>query len=676
MRILMLCHDMGLGGAQTHVYELCRTLGGEGHRVVLVCSGDARLHPTARALAGSIGVEVRFSPKGWLRALCFVRRICRRARKEGRPFDVLHAHTRYDAWLARLARLFGGSKQANVRHRRLPIVMTVHADYAARAWRKRLSYFGDCALCVSADLGTTLQDKFRYPPDRTLQTVNAVDTARFCPDPTVSRIPRRIVCLCRMESDALSGALAFLDCVERLKARYPDLTVDFLGSGRLLPSVIQKGAILNQKAGQDYLFFLGGVCDPVPFLQRADLALVSSRACLECMACGCAVIVSGYYGFGGLFTATKARPARDTNFTFRNGKKPTPEATAAAIEQYFSLDAPSQERLRRYNRAFVQTHYPCARLCADALDAYRFARTKPILLLGYYGYGNFGDEVSARAIRDSLVSQGHAVTVICAQSRRLRSVYGAHCVGRHRFSALWQSGALLLGGGSVLQDETSLRSLCYYLFWIALAKARGLRVLLYANGIGPIRSSLGRRLTARVLRGVRILCRDDASLAYCAALGLDCARCADATALLPVRGASFPRLCDLPTLYDARGRMLSAQSALCRPFCIVAMREGARYRSAIPDSFWGQVAQPVLFVALQECDLPLCRQLARVHGGAVCVIASHAQMCALLAHPNLSIVYSQRYHLLYYARRLGVPHSPICRSLKLEEFVVGTFSAF
>ena len=49
---------------------------------------------------------------------------------------------------------------------------------------------------------------------------------------------------------------------------------------------------------------------------------------------------------------------------------------------------------------------------------------------------------------------------------------------------------LLSGGGSLLQDVTSLRSLFYYLFIITLGKLAGKKVMLYSHGIGPIRNTI------------------------------------------------------------------------------------------------------------------------------------------------------------------------------------------
>jgi polysaccharide pyruvyl transferase WcaK-like protein len=51
-----------------------------------------------------------------------------------------------------------------------------------------------------------------------------------------------------------------------------------------------------------------------------------------------------------------------------------------------------------------------------------------------------------------------------------------------------KSKLFINGGGNLIQDVTSTRSLSYYLGSIYLAKALGLKIMLYANGIGPVSS--------------------------------------------------------------------------------------------------------------------------------------------------------------------------------------------
>ena len=56
------------------------------------------------------------------------------------------------------------------------------------------------------------------------------------------------------------------------------------------------------------------------------------------------------------------------------------------------------------------------------------------------------------------------------------------------------------GGGSLMQDVTSHRSLWFYLFTISAAKRLGCQVMMYGCGIGPIHSPANRRRAAKVLQ--------------------------------------------------------------------------------------------------------------------------------------------------------------------------------
>ena len=127
-----------------------------------------------------------------------------------------------------------------------------------------------------------------------------------------------------------------------------------------------------------------------------------------------------------------------------------------------------------------------------------------ILIYGYYGFANAGDEAMLTAIIESLrqVEENVELTVLSgnpedtAAKHQVRSVY--------RFNpwaviqAMYASELILSGGGSLLQDVTSKRSLLYYLSIIGLGKFFGKKVMLFAQGIGPIRAKWARKLTSFV----------------------------------------------------------------------------------------------------------------------------------------------------------------------------------
>lgn len=78
---------------------------------------------------------------------------------------------------------------------------------------------------------------------------------------------------------------------------------------------------------------------------------------------------------------------------------------------------------------------------------------------------------------------------------------------------------LLSGGGGLLQDKTSSRTLTYYLSVIRLAKALGKRAVVFNQSVGPL-SEAGGVQVARTLRGVRVIVRDRQSLDTLGTLGI------------------------------------------------------------------------------------------------------------------------------------------------------------
>jgi polysaccharide pyruvyl transferase CsaB len=129
-----------------------------------------------------------------------------------------------------------------------------------------------------------------------------------------------------------------------------------------------------------------------------------------------------------------------------------------------------------------------------------------IVLSGYYGLGNAGDEAILEAIIADLraLCPDVDLTVLSAQPDNTASAHGVRAVQRFSAPEVWRAlgGARLLisGGGSLLQDVTSSRSLWYYLAVLAMAKLRGLRTMVYANGLGPIRGVINRWVSGAVLR--------------------------------------------------------------------------------------------------------------------------------------------------------------------------------
>jgi polysaccharide pyruvyl transferase CsaB len=118
-------------------------------------------------------------------------------------------------------------------------------------------------------------------------------------------------------------------------------------------------------------------------------------------------------------------------------------------------------------------------------------------------------------IRD--VDPDRPITVLSrspSQTRRAYGVFSLHSFNLPGFTRAARRATLFLsGGGSLIQNVTSNRSLWYYLFAIAWAHILGARVLMYGCGVGPLKGRVGRCLTARVLdkHVTAITLREDSS---------------------------------------------------------------------------------------------------------------------------------------------------------------------
>lgn len=144
-------------------------------------------------------------------------------------------------------------------------------------------------------------------------------------------------------------------------------------------------------------------------------------------------------------------------------------------------------------------------------------RQDNVLISGYYGFDNFGDEAILGVLIEKLKELKTNITVLSKNPKKtslehkVESVFSFDLM--KAFSQVKKCDLLISGGGSLLQDVTSFKSLLYYLFIINAALFLNKKVIIFAQGIGPIKSKLGRFLTKFALRRCTLVTvRDEKSL--------------------------------------------------------------------------------------------------------------------------------------------------------------------
>lgn len=149
--------------------------------------------------------------------------------------------------------------------------------------------------------------------------------------------------------------------------------------------------------------------------------------------------------------------------------------------------------------------------------------SKKISISGYYGFDNFGDEGILGILIQALKSKecdkdvNNEITVFSSKPEKTSKRYDVKSINTFDYikvlNNLENADVLISGGGSLLQDSTSIKSLLYYLWVIFMALVNKKKVIIFAQGIGPINNPFARFLTKILLRKTNhISVRDEKSL--------------------------------------------------------------------------------------------------------------------------------------------------------------------
>ena len=485
MKILMLCEGMDIGGCETHVYELTLALIEQGHTVLLVCAGGRFAKKLEKRGVRTVVLPTKGrDPISLLRTARGLRRL---AREEA--FDVVHVHTR---GMARLARSILP----------LPLCVTVHLNFKTNPLLRRLCHFGEATLVVSEDIKEYLVREYHAASERISLTYNGVNLDLFKP----SENARGIVHLSRLDKDRSLCALLLCKIAPQLLCEHRDLRIHMFGDGNDLSRVKRAAQVANEALGFEGVVLHGATTDLPNALAFGDIFVGASRAAIEAMASRHATIVAGNDGYGGIVSAQNLPSLLATNFCARG----MPIANAERLRHdlcHLLRNEEARVECAHLCRATAEMHYAREGMAKDAMDAYRasvFRYKKRATLIGYYGYGNFGDAMTLRVLCEILPY--HKLIVPCAMGHAedLPKAKGKEIQYTGRFFgmlfAILRSKEVVFGGGTLFQNTTSTRSLLYYSFVAFFAHLLGRRLRMIAGGVERIRGRIPRFIAQGALR--------------------------------------------------------------------------------------------------------------------------------------------------------------------------------
>ncbi len=134
-----------------------------------------------------------------------------------------------------------------------------------------------------------------------------------------------------------------------------------------------------------------------------------------------------------------------------------------------------------------------------------------VIISGYYGFQNNGDEAMLYAILQALDERirGFEPVVLSKDPKRTTEFFGVRAIQRHDLkeiiAEIKRSDLLISGGGGLLQDVTGPNSILYYLGIVTIARLMKKPVIFYGQGIGPINTVLGSNLMRLVSNRVDLI---------------------------------------------------------------------------------------------------------------------------------------------------------------------------
>ena len=521
MRIMHFAGGGDVGGAKTHIISLGQKLA-ENNDFCLVSFRKGPFAEEARAA----GLKVIEAESAWNLMTCL--RTALKAVDEFKP-QVIHCH-------GAKANMMGVMVK-KLRH--IPVCTTVHSDPARDYLGSPLKQFTfgsinswclnrmDYYMAVAGEMERNLIRR-GIDPQKIFVIHNGLDFSKATDTYREKSGDDEIVVGIAARLTPIKNIPLLLRAFAKAYARNPRLRLRIAGNGED-EEALKK---LAQSLGIDHCTdFVGWVYDMPGFFRGIDINVLSSLSetfpysLLEGAFEHCAAIASRVGGIPELIRHEQTGlifPSEDED-TFAEEiyrlsvdddlRRQLAEELFRVAKEEFSLDNMRWVQENSYQRML--------RLAS------RKGRCGAVVC-GAYGRGNAGDEAILRAIVSQMreIDADMPLTVLSRDKLDTRMKNRANAIYIFNVPSfihqLRRSRLFINGGGSLIQDVTSSRSLYFYLFTLWAARICGCRVIMYGCGIGPIRRRFNQRLAAGILnKNVEIITlRDSNSVAELVSMGV------------------------------------------------------------------------------------------------------------------------------------------------------------
>lgn len=141
--------------------------------------------------------------------------------------------------------------------------------------------------------------------------------------------------------------------------------------------------------------------------------------------------------------------------------------------------------------------------------------SKSLLISAFIGSENLGDEVIFKSIIDNLFVDKTRITVLSVnepktQKLGVKTIYSRNILNVIR--GISNCDILLMGGGGIIQDQSSILNFLYFYFQLIVARFYKKPIILCFVGVGPIRFQLNKLLLKHIANSISFaIVRDEQS---------------------------------------------------------------------------------------------------------------------------------------------------------------------
>lgn len=301
---------------------------------------------------------------------------------------------------------------------------------------------------------------------------------------------------------------------------------------------------------------------------------------------------------------------------------------------------------------------------------------KKVLIGGYYGYGNIGDEAILESLAQRLSSYPEIeLTVLSSNLAYTFKTQGLKAVNRSNpfslIKSIFGSDLFVQGGGGLLQDSTSWRSPFYYIGQLFLCQILGKRFYIMGQGIGPLNGGLAKFLTRELMIQAEAICVRDIESQYFLVQSnptdFDVTLTADIGLLL--ESASEERAEDI--LFD------EGAGDLPDPILAVSIKGKTKDKKTIEfyvdalNNYMNEVGGGILFIPFfPKFDLPFAEKImSRITAPSICLRKSYKPSEILAVFKICEHILAGRLHASIFAALAEKNFTSISYDPKMNHFL-------